>query len=111
RSPNQAVYTSGTVVTLTATPNSGYTFSSWSGDLTGTSSPTTITMDGNKSVNANFSVIVVAPVGCTNRVQDGDEEGIDCGGSCEFSCPTNWKSGISVLFNGTPGIDYAEGLC
>ena len=48
-------YAAGTVVTLTATANPGYTFSNWSGDATGTSNPTTITMTSNKSVTANFT--------------------------------------------------------
>lgn len=45
---------------------------------------------------------------CLNGVKDGAEEGIDCGGGCPFECPTNWKSGISLSFQGTPGKDYAE---
>lgn len=48
------IYKSGDVVTLQATPAAGYTFNGWSGDATGTSSSITITMDGNKSVTANF---------------------------------------------------------
>ena len=48
-------YAAGNVVTLTATPASGYVFSSWIGDAAG-SGPTTITMDGNKSVVANFTL-------------------------------------------------------
>ena len=51
--PPGGVYTNGTVVTLTATPSNGYTFASWSGDLTGSTNPATITMTGNKSVQAN----------------------------------------------------------
>ncbi len=53
--PSGGVYTAGTQVTLTATANSGYVFSSWSGDLTGTTNHTTITMNSNKSVTANFT--------------------------------------------------------
>ncbi|MEM4649563.1 MAG: hypothetical protein QXP78_02715 [Candidatus Bathyarchaeia archaeon] len=45
---------------------------------------------------------------CSNGIQDLNEEGIDCGGPCEWDCPANYKSGISVFFNGTPGIDYSE---
>jgi hypothetical protein len=49
-------YDPGTVVTLTPSPaGSGYTFSYWSGDLTGTANPGTLTMDARKSVTANFS--------------------------------------------------------
>jgi hypothetical protein len=43
------------IVTLTATPNSGYTFDHWSGDLTGTQNPTTLTINANKSVTATFT--------------------------------------------------------
>ena len=50
-------YTSGTVVTLTATPASGYSFSSWSGSVTGSVNPTTVTMNGDKSVTANFAQV------------------------------------------------------
>ena len=54
KSPNQPSYVSGTLVTLTATPNTGYQFSGWSGSLTGTLNPATITMDANKTVTASF---------------------------------------------------------
>ncbi|MEO0225270.1 MAG: cellulase family glycosylhydrolase, partial [candidate division WOR-3 bacterium] len=53
--PSGGSYTAGTQVTLTAQPNSGYIFSNWSGDLTGTQNPATIIMDSNKVVTANFS--------------------------------------------------------
>ena len=53
--PSGSIYTAGTAVQLTASANVGYHFTSWSGDATGTANPTTITMDGNKSVTANFA--------------------------------------------------------
>ena len=50
-------YPSGTVVNLTATPASGYTFGNWSGSLTGvTSNATTVTMNAPESVTANFYI-------------------------------------------------------
>jgi len=54
KSPSQSSYASGTVVTLTATPSPGYTFTGWSGDLSGATNPTTITMSTNRSVTAVF---------------------------------------------------------
>ena len=55
KNPNQATYAYGTVVTLTAIPSSGWMFNSWSGDLTGSQNPKTITMNGNKAVSAHFT--------------------------------------------------------
>ena len=55
KDPDQATYTYGTVVQLTATADPGWTFDSWSGDLTGSTNPDTITMTGNKSVTATFT--------------------------------------------------------
>jgi uncharacterized repeat protein (TIGR02543 family) len=55
RNPNATTYASGTVVTLTATPGSGYTFTGWSGDVTGSSTSVTVTMNANKTVTANFT--------------------------------------------------------
>ncbi len=48
-------YTHGTIVQLTAIPNTGWSFSHWSGDASGTSPVTTVTMTGNKSVTAHFT--------------------------------------------------------
>ena len=46
----------GETITITATPDSGYQFESWSGDIEGSlSSPSrAIFMDSNKSISANF---------------------------------------------------------
>ncbi len=49
------IYNSGSVVQLTAYANTGYHFTGWSGDLTGAISQTNITMNGNKTITANFA--------------------------------------------------------
>ncbi len=46
----------GEMVTLSATPMSGYVFDHWSGDASGTSRSVTINMNSNKSVSANFKM-------------------------------------------------------
>jgi hypothetical protein len=49
------IYAAGAVVQLTAYANYGYHFVGWSGALSGTVNPTTTTINGNKSVTANFA--------------------------------------------------------
>jgi len=67
-SPAGGTYASGTLVTLTAVANSGYTFNNWSGALSGSTNPSVITMDNNKSVTANFKVGSTCPV-CDPNLQ------------------------------------------
>ena len=53
-SPGSGTYDEGTTVILTATPASGYRFDHWEGDVSGTVTPTNITINSNKSVTAVF---------------------------------------------------------
>ena len=55
RSPNQALYYYGDQVTLTANPAPGWSFNHWSGALTGSENPKTLTMTDNHSVLATFT--------------------------------------------------------
>lgn len=59
-SPSGGTYAEGTVVTVTATPAGGFQFGGWTGALSGTTNPTTITMDADKTIGATFGPIVVA---------------------------------------------------
>jgi RHS repeat-associated protein/uncharacterized repeat protein (TIGR02543 family) len=52
--PLGGTYVRGTPVTLTAKFNTGYTFLNWSGAATGTNPTTTVTMNSNLAVTANF---------------------------------------------------------
>ncbi len=47
-------YLGGTEVTLTATPDSGWVFMYWSGDIEGNENPITITMTQDMEVTAHF---------------------------------------------------------
>lgn len=53
-SPAATSYAAGTVVTLTATPAAGQPWVGWSGAITGTVNPTTVTISKDTSVTANF---------------------------------------------------------
>ncbi|MFE3846077.1 PKD domain-containing protein [Thermoplasmatota archaeon] len=55
-SPSGPTYVHGTTVTLWANASIGSTFDGWSGDLGGSTTPTTLYMDDNKNVDAEFSL-------------------------------------------------------
>jgi len=51
-------YTEGTVVNIIATPNQGYGFVNWTGDVADpNAATTTVTMNGDQTVTANFALI------------------------------------------------------
>ena len=54
KAPYKDYYNSDDTVQLTAIPSSGWSFSGWSGDLTGYDNPANIVIDANKRIFANF---------------------------------------------------------
>ncbi|MEM4733382.1 MAG: LamG-like jellyroll fold domain-containing protein, partial [Candidatus Bathyarchaeia archaeon] len=71
--PEKAYYKHGDTVTLTATPDFGYQFTGWSGDLTGTNSPANLTITKNMIVTAHFSIkqyTIIASVSGTGGAID-----------------------------------------
>ena len=54
RSPDKMEYNHNENVTITAQPATGYTFDYWAGDLSGSTNPAVIVMNGNKSMSAYF---------------------------------------------------------
>ncbi len=55
-SPTGTSFAPGTVVTLTAVPDAGFKFVSWSGDFTGTATTASVTMNANKTITATFAL-------------------------------------------------------
>jgi hypothetical protein len=64
-------YAQGAVVTLTATPASGYEFSHWSGDMVGTEANGTVRMDTVKNVTATFIPEAAAQVLAEKKAAQG----------------------------------------
>jgi hypothetical protein len=100
RSPNLAEYETGTVVTLTATPASGYEFTRWEGDASGTANPTSVTMDAGKSVNAVFTAtvrytltVVASPTSGGTIARSPDE--------------AQYDPGTVVTLTATPALGFA----
>jgi hypothetical protein len=57
KNPLLGPYNHGVTVTLAATANSGYSFTSWSGDATGTTNPLSVLMNADKVITANFTLV------------------------------------------------------
>lgn len=55
-SPASGTYNAGTIVTLTAIADSGYTFSGWSGDLADTVNPFKVSVTSNLNIAALFTL-------------------------------------------------------
>lgn len=88
-----ASFATGSTVTLTATPRSGWSLAGWDGACTG-AGPCTLTIDGPKSVTATFAPpsyqVSVAVAGSGTVVSAPG--GIACGAECSGS----FKSGSTV---------------
>jgi len=71
--PWSGVFGGGAVVSLEAVPDLGFEFVGWSGDLSGSDNPTTITMSGDKNVTAEFLVhsVTVTAAAAPSTVSSG----------------------------------------
>jgi uncharacterized repeat protein (TIGR02543 family) len=100
-SPASGWYNSGSYVTITASPASGYQFSGWTGVDSSNGTTGYVTMNGNRSVTANFTptstyytlTTGVSPSG-------GGSVSPSCSGGCSYS------SGSQVTVTATPASGY-----
>ena len=93
--PTNGTYDNGTVVELTAVPDAGYQFDSWSGDASGTTNPISVTMDADKTVTALITQIdnSLSQAITFNAIPEktfGDEP---------FELTATASSGLAVSFN------------
>lgn len=105
-SPSASSYASGTVVTLTAAPASGYTFTGWSGAASGTATTTTVTVTANISVTASFTGTSTG--GNTLRIDDAGSGYCSADGSRQNSY-TGADGGyyINLSNSAAKGVNYA----
>ena len=83
-SPQEGTYDAGTTVEVTATANTDYSFTGWTGDFEGSSNPVTLTMLNDQTLTANF------------EFQDADGDGV--GDSVDECAET--ASGATIDENG-----------
>ena len=88
-------FASGTQVSITATPNSGYSFSGWSNGST--ANPLNVTLNSNTTVTANFQVIVNS---YTLTVSAGEGGSVSSEGG-------EYEEGTEVTITATPAECYS----
>lgn len=95
-------FNAGTSVTLTATPDSGFTFTGWSGACTGASTTCTLSMNTAANVTATFGagpsyLLSVSKSGAGSGTVTSSPTGINCGATCSAT----YASGTSVSLTAT----------
>ncbi len=111
--PWSGQFPSGTNVHIEAVPDSGWSFSNWTGDYGATANPTTITMNGNKIVTVNFSqtcdyslTIIITPSGSGSAIKNPDKANY-CHGE-QVMLTANPAAGYN--FSSWGGVDSGNGL-
>ncbi|CAK0780704.1 hypothetical protein CCP4SC76_7560004 [Gammaproteobacteria bacterium] len=107
-----ASFASGTSLTLTASPASGYTFAGWSGDCSGVSA-CTVSMTATKNVTATFTAVTFML--SVSKIGSGTVTSSPTGINCGSTCSANLASGASMTLTATPatGSTFAgwSGAC
>jgi hypothetical protein len=96
-SPSGTTFTAGTVVTLTAAANTNSTFTGWSGACSGTATTCQVTMNGNTSVGAAFtlkSFTISASAGTGGTISPSGSVSVNYGASQTFTITAN--SGYTI---------------
>ncbi|MGA3259608.1 MAG: S8 family serine peptidase [Bryobacteraceae bacterium] len=96
-------FAAGTVVALTAAPNTGSTFAGWSGACSGTGS-CTVSMNSNQAVTAAFNLTVtvnptltITTSGTGSGTVSSSPTGTSCGSGC-----LSFAAGTTVTLTATP---------
>jgi len=101
-----ASFSNSTSLTLTANPNSGNTFTGWSGDCYGTSI-CTVNMTSARNVTATFTAAVATTYDLSVR-KTGNGTVTDSSGviKCGSTCLASFTKGSSAILTATPSSGY-----
>jgi hypothetical protein len=97
-----AGFASGTPVTLTATPASGWIFSGWGGACSG-SAGCTVTMNSPQSVSATFTQLFTLSATVSGS---GSVTSSPAGVTCPSTCNASFPAGTPVTLTATPASGW-----
>jgi hypothetical protein len=101
-------YDYNTLVTLTAAPSAGSTFTGWSGSGCSGTGSCVVTMDAAKSVTATFTlntyVLTVSKSGTGSGSVTGSPTGINCGSTCSASY--NYNTQVTLTATASAGSTF-----
>jgi|GEM_PF-980050 len=105
KNPTKTTYTYGENVTLSAVASSGWLFSAWTGDIIGTQTPKTITMNGDKEVTAHFLNSLAPQISGVTRTTSTPLDTNPAFGWVNISCIVTDDEAVSqvILRIQTPG--------
>lgn len=111
-----APFTTGSTVTLTATPAAAQQLASWSGACSGTALTCTVTMDQVRSATATFVGTTASRFDLTvTRAGSGDVTSSPAGILCGSTCQAQFNAGSLVTLTASPAagqvFDGWSGAC
>lgn len=94
-SPSSGTYEGGTQINIVAMPGIGFMFDHWSGDISGTSNPSTLVIDANKNITAHFIRAYTLSVSCSPQ-----------GGCTVAPIGGSYRAGTKVTLTATTAFPY-----
>jgi len=99
-------FAEGTSISLTATAESGYVFSGWSGDCSGTSD-CNLVMNSNQSISALFQEEAITNYSLTVSIQgSGSVSSTPVGINCGTDCSEDYSDGSNITLSASPDAGF-----
>ncbi len=105
-SSSDGYYDSGTSVQLTATASSGFQFANFSGDLTGSTNPQSVSMTAPRSVTANFNVQTTVATNPSGLPITVDGQSLTAPQTFNWVVGSNHTIATASPLNGPAGTHY-----
>ena len=101
------VIKNGERIAITATPDEGYIFSGWSGDVTGSNESTYITVESDMNITANFTKLYTLTVSAENGSVNVTETTVPEGTGVELEATPD-EGYEFISWSGVPDADTAS---